>query len=247
MTGELSLFRFHHERHRDARLVPGIDLAEFARVNHVKLGLHEIGEAAADYPLVFLKDAGSGQFRLAALFGLATGTNSYLHGDFWQAVYLPQEIVAAPFCIAGTDRALCINEASVRVTTDTGDALFSADGSEAPAVRHVRKILDELEQGRAEADQLIAALLALGLIRPLAMTMRFDGGPAEVLQGLYTVSPTQLRAIGPAALADLHSRDFLGPAYAILQSLTQFNRIRQLHNLRSDRKLGAVEMVMEQQ
>lgn len=246
MTSEPSLFRFHHERHRDARLVPGIDLAEFAQVNHVKLSLHEISEAAADYPLVFLKDADSGQFHLAALFGLAAGANSYLHGDFWQAVYLPQEIVAAPFCIFGPDRTLCLNEASARVTTDTGDALFSADGSEAPALLHVRKILDELEQGRAAADQLIAAMLALGLIRPFAMTMRFDAGPTEVLQGLYTVSPTQLRALGPAALLDLHSRNFLAPAYAIMQSLTQFNRIRQLHNLRSDQQVAALEMVMEQ-
>ena len=246
MTGEPALFRFHRERHVDARLLPGTDIAQYAQVQHVKIGLHEIGDAAADYPLAFLKDANSGQFRLVAMLGLAAGTNLYLHGDFWQAVYLPEEIVAAPFSVVGTNGDLCIDEASARVSTDTGDALFTADGSEAPVLLPIRTMLERLEQGRAAADQLITALLELELIRPVSVTVKFDTGPAEVIQGLYTPSPLQLRAIAPAALFDLHSRDFLAPTYAILQSLSQFNRIRQLHNLQSERLVAALELVMEQ-
>lgn len=246
MTTGPELFRFHRERHIDARLLPGSDIAEYAQVQHVKLGLHEIGDAAADYPLAFLKDAASGQFRLVAVFGLAAGTNSFLHGDFWQAVYLPEEIVAAPFSIAGAAGELCINEASARVSTDTGDALFTADGNEAPVLQQIRTTLGRLEQGRTAADQLIAALVVLKLIRPISVTVQFNTGPTEVIQGLYTPSPVQLRAIEPAALLDLHNRDFLAPTYTILQSLSQFNRIRQLHNLRSERHVAALELVMEQ-
>lgn len=246
MTAAPALFRFDHERHADARLLPGIDIGEYAQVQHVKLGLHEIGEAAADYPLAFLKDANSGQFRLVALLGLAAGTNSYLHGDFWQAVYLPEEIVAAPFSIVESNGDLCINEASARVSTDTGDALFTADGSEAPALQQIRATLERLEQGRAAADQMITTLLELEMIRPVSVTVKFETGPAEVIQGLYTPSPLQLRAIAPAALFDLHSRDFLAPTYTILQSLSQFNRIRQLHNLQSEQHIAALELVMEQ-
>lgn len=246
MTAAPALFRFDHERHADVRLLPGIDIADYAKVQQVKLGLHEIGDAAADYPLAFLKDANSGQFRLVAMLGLAAGTNAYLHGDFWQAVYLPQEIVAAPFSFAGPDGDLCINEASARVATDIGEPLFAADGSEAPVLRTIRTTLDELAQGRAAADQLIAAVSAAELIRPVAVTIRFDAGPAEALDGLYTLSPVQLRALQPAVLTDLHRRDLLAPAYAIIQSLSQFNRIRQLHNLNSARQIAALELVLDQ-
>lgn len=246
MTAAPARFRFNHERHADARLLPGTDIADYAKVQQVKLGLNEIGDAAADYPLAFLKDANSGQFHLVAMLGLAAGTNSYLHGDFWQAVYLPQEIVAAPFNLAGPDRELCINEASARVTTDTGEPLFAADGSEAPVLQGIRAMLDEFEQGLTGADQLIAAVLAAELVRPVAVTIRFDTGPAGVLDGLYTISPVQLRALLPAVLTDLHSRDFLAPAYAITQSLAQLNRLRQLHNLHSARQIAALELVMDQ-
>jgi SapC len=246
MNDAPSLFRFIQERHGDVRLMPGIDLGAFAAVNHVKLGLHEITDAAADYPLVFMKDVDSGQFRLTALFGLTQGTNTFLDGDFWQAVYLPQEVLTAPFRIAGSDRTLCINEASALVTTDTGDALFEKDGNEAPALLRIRNMLDKLEQGRADADLLIAALLPLGLIRPVSLTVHLESGPSELVQGLYSISPPQLRAAVPDVLLDLHARDFLGPVYTIIQSMTQFNRIRQLHNLRSDRPIASFELVMSQ-
>ncbi len=246
MTGEPALFHFDPERHRDARLMPGIDLAAFAAAHHVKLGLSEISDAAADYPLAFLKDATTGQFRLVAVLGLVPGANAYLHGDFWQAVYLPQEVVTAPFTIAGPDQDLCINEGSALVSTDVGEALFDSEGQEAAPLLRARALLNELAQSRAAADGLIASLLELALVRPVSITVQRDAVPDEAIEGLYTVSPLLLAGLDSAALIDLHRRDFLGPAYVITQSLAQFNRIRQLHNLRSSRPISAIKLEMEQ-
>ena len=246
MNDTSHLFRFIQERHGDVRLVPGIDLDAYPAINHVTLGLHEITDAAADYPLIFMKDGDSGQFRLTALFGLTPGTNAYLDGDFWQAVYLPQEVLTAPFRIAGPDQALCINEASALVTTDTGDVLFDDDGNEAPALLRIRNMLDKLEQGRKDANELIAVLLPLGLVRPVSVTVNLESGPSELVQGLYSVSPLQLKAAAPDVLLDLHARDFLAPIYTIIQSMTQFNRIRQLNNLRSKGQIASFDLVMEQ-
>ena len=246
MNDASHLFRFISERHGDVRLVPGIDLDAFAASNHVTLGLHEITDAAADYPLVFMKDNNNGQFRLTALFGLSPGINAYLDGDFWQAVYLPQEVLTAPFRIAGQDQALCINEASALVTTDAGDAQFDDDGNETPALLRIRIMLGKLEQGRTDADALIAALLPLGLVRPVSVTVHLVSEPPELVQGLYSISPLQLKAAPPDVLLDLHAHDFLGPIYTIIQSMTQFNRIRQLHNLRSEGQIASFELVMEQ-
>lgn len=243
--GGRTLFRFEQERHRDVRLQRGIDLGAFARHNHLRPGLDEIAEAAADYPLAFLKDADTGQFRLVILLGLAPGTNVYLDGDFWQAVYLPQEVVAAPFCLAGPEKMLCVNEYSALISTTSGDPLFGQDGSEAAGLAHTRAMLLALDRGRAAADRMVAVLLELGLIRPLSLSIQFDSGPSEAVRGIYTISPPRLQAIKPADLVDLHSSDYLAPTFAIMQSLTQLNRVRQLHNLHSARKISALEMVME--
>ena len=244
MNAHASLFQFSPQRHRDVRLVPGIDLAKPYLSHNAEIGLDEVGPAAADYPLVFLKDADTGQLRLVALFGLSPGQNIYVHGDVWQAVYLPLKIAAAPFCLAGVDRIICIDEANPRVTTDTGDALFGDDLSETSTLQNIRAMLDRLSKGCKAADALIAALLALGLVQPISITADFVAGGEEEIEGLYSIDPQILDRIEPAALSRLHSTGFLGPIYTIIQSLSQFNRIKQLHNLGSDKKISAFRIVM---
>ena len=244
MKNAASLYQFSPDRHRDVRLLPGIDITAALGLNHVKIGLNEIGTAAADYPIVFLKDANTGQLQLAALFGLAPQTNSYVIDGRWQATYLPLAIVAAPFSLAGPERTLCINELSHQVTTDTGEALFLADGSETPALANIRTMLDYFDGDLAAADGFVASLLGLNLIRPILVTAQFGTGEDEFIEGLYTISPPNLRALEAAALIDLHSRDLLAPAYTIIQSLAQLNRIQQLRNLGSDRPITALKMEM---
>lgn len=244
MTGRASLFQFSQERHRDVRLIAGIDLAQPFLTNHAAIGLDEVGPAAADYPLLFLKDAESGRLRLAALFGLAPGQNTYVFNDMWQAVYLPLAISAAPFCLAGPQHALCIDEQNPRVTTDIGDALFHDDGSESATLERIRSALDRLAEGQKAADGLIDTLLALDLLRPLTVAAQFVSGAEQKIQGLYSISPQLLSRLEPAALIGLHAQDQLPAVYAIIQSLNQFNRIRQLHNLGSGPEITAFQFVM---
>lgn len=245
MKNAASLYQFSAERHRDVRLLGGIDITASLGLNHVRIGLDEIGAAAADYPIIFLKDADTGRLQLAALFGLAPQTNSYVIDGRWQATYLPLAIVAAPFSLAGPERTLCINELSHQVTTDTGEALFLADGSETPALANIRTMLDYFDGDLAAADGFVASLLGLNLIRPILVTAQFGTGEEELIDGLYTISPPHLRALESPALLDLHSRDLLAPAYTIIQSLAQINRIQQLRNLGSDRPITALKMEME--
>lgn len=245
MKVQTSLYRFSAERHRDVRLIPGIDIAAALHLNHAKIGLGEISAAAADYPLMFLKDADSGQLQLVTLFGLRPNANSYVIEDRWQATYLPLAILAAPFSLAGPERTLCINELSSQVTTDTGEALFMEDGSEAPALAKIRSMLDYLDGDLTAANGLVTALLSLDLVRPISITAQFGSGKEELIEGLYTISPPNLRAIAVASLLDLHRRDMLAPVYTIIQSLAQMNRIQQLHNLESDRPISALKMEME--
>lgn len=244
MNGRASLFQFSPQRHRDVRLIAGIDLAQPFLTNHAAIGLDEVGPAAADYPLLFLKDADSGRLRLVALFGIAPGQNTYVFNDMWQAAYLPVAISAAPFRLAGPDQSLCIDENSPRVTTDTGDALFLDDGGESDTLVQIRLALDRLKEGQKAADGLIDTLLVLDLLRPLMVTAQFVSGVEQEIQGLYSISPQILSRIEPAALLDLHTRDQLPAIYAIIQSLNQFNRIRQLHNLGGEPEISAFTMAM---
>lgn len=245
MTHRASLFAFNPERHRDVRLVPGLDLAAPFLTHHAEIGLDEVADAAVDYPLLFMKDRDTGRLRLVALFGLAPGQNCYVVDDMWQAIYLPLKIAVMPFSLTGPERILCIDEAHPRVTTDEGDALFSDDLSETETMANVRVLLDRFKQGCEAADRFIEVLLDLKLVQPITITAHFVAGDAaEDVQGLYTVDPRILDRLEPAALLNLHGEGWLTPLYAIAQSLNQLNRIKQLHNVGSERQVANLRIAM---
>ena len=244
MTQRASLFAFNPERHRDVRLIPGVDLARPLLTHHAEIGLDEVAAAAADYPLLFLKDGETGRLRLVALFGLAPGQNSYVVDDIWQAVYLPLAVAMAPFRLAGQDRILCIDEANPRVTTETGEALFNHDLTDTPFMENIRGLLGRLDQGCRAADEMIDTLLAMGLAQAVAVTAEFATGPGDEVEGLYSINPRLLELIEPASLLNLHNQGLLAPIYAIIQSLNQLNRVKQLHNLGPGRKISAFRIAM---
>jgi SapC len=233
----ISLSLFNPQRHRDARINPGVDMMLSRQLNHAQIGLSETSVAASDYPLLLMKDGESGRFRLVALFGLKPDTNSFLVNDQWQATYLPLAIVGAPFHLGGPEKSLCIDEGSDLVSTDAGAALYSGDGAETAELSRVRAMFDYLRQDLDAANDFVAALVALDLVRPLSITLEFSQGDYEAVEGLYSLSPPRLAALEDATIVNLHRRDWLNKACIMINSLNQMNRIQQLHNLHFDKKI----------
>ena len=215
------------------------------RMNHVQIGLHETGVAASDYPLLFMKDVESGQFRLVALFGLRPDANFFVVNDHWQATYLPLAVLAAPIYLGGPERFLCIDESSDLVTTDIGTALFSDDSRETKELLRVRSMLEYLRDDLDDANAFTAAMVDLNLIRPLSVTLDFDHGDSEQVEGLYSISPPSLLSLEDSVIVDLHRRSFLDKIYIIINSLGQINRIQQLSNLHSEKKIMRLTTEMD--
>ncbi len=233
----LTLSKFNADRHRDVRIIPGPDMAWSRQMNHAHIGLSEAGVAASDYPLLFMKDSESGRFRLVALFGLKPDANFFVVSDQWQATYLPLKAAGAPFHLAGPEKALCIDEASNLVSTDTGIALFSAEGGETAELLRIQSMFDYLRSDLDAADDFVAALVSLGLIRPLSITLEFGEGASEQIEGLYSISPPRLGILDDAAIVDLHRSNFSDKIHIIINSLGQLNRIQQLSQFHIDRKI----------
>ncbi len=232
-----SLSLFNPQRHRDVRISSGVDIILSRQLNHAQIGLSETGVAASDYPLLLMKDSESGRFRLVALFGLRPEANSFVVNDQWQATYLPLAILGAPFHLGGSERSLCIDEGSDLVATDTGAALYSADGAETAELTRVRAMFDYLRQDLDAANDFVAALVALDLVRPLSVTLEFGRADHESVEGLYSLSLPRLAVLEDPAIVDLHRRGWLDKIYIMINSLNQMNRIQQLSNLHLDQKI----------
>lgn len=237
MKNTTSLCLLNPDRHRDVRIMPGPDIALGHRLNHAQIGLSETGVAASDYPLLFMKDAESGRFRLVALFGLRPDANCFVINDQWQATYLPLAVLGSPFHLGGSDQLLCIDEGSDLVSTNTGSALYSDDGNETAELLRIRSMFDYLRSDVDSANDFTAALVDLNLLRPIHVTLAFADGENELIEGLYSISPPRLSALEDTAILDMHRRDFLDKIHIIINSLGQMNRIQQLANLQSVQKM----------
>src|ERR1700738_5083968 len=107
MTNIVALDR---ARHAALRLRP---TPEVSRLRYAMLGLSELAVACADFPICLAKDAQTGRFNLITLFSLEEPRNLFWLAEKWQATYLPQAAMTAPFLLdAGTELGLAIDEDS---------------------------------------------------------------------------------------------------------------------------------------
>lgn len=241
MTYKKLLVEFDTDRHQNIRLLPGIDTGVAQCANHAHIGLSEAAIAASDYPLVFMKDADSGQFRMVALFGFHSDENLFLHSGTWQGTYLPIIAQSWPFHFGGPDRILCVDEKSGHVSTDLGDRLFDEHGHATQLLNHIWSRADYQRDDLCAADDFVLAVNSFRLISPLKLTLEFFGGRESHVQGLYTIDPQKLSSLAGDKITDLHENGYLGPAYIAANSLFQINRLQQLYNFKFESKIMKIE------
>ena len=112
--------------HKNVKLKPfNFDILKEQHI--VPLVAHELPTAAGQFPIVFVKDQESGQFRIVAMLGLKPGENLFMQEGKWDATYLPANFRAYPFSLAALDEegkniAVCIDADSELVNEEEGQA-----------------------------------------------------------------------------------------------------------------------------
>ena len=59
----------------------------------------EFAELQREYPIFFRREQGNGPWQAVALLGFDAKENLFLHGERWNAAYLPGAIAKGPFLI----------------------------------------------------------------------------------------------------------------------------------------------------
>lgn len=236
-----SIAALSRARHGTTTVGTGTDLEAAARFGHVPLGLGEVALAACDYPIVLIKDGATGAFRLVALLGFEADRNLYVLGESWAATYLPLNVLRLPFCFAapeGQALEVCIDEASSLVGQTTGTALFAPDGSESAFLSGRRALLARMAYDMEAATRFVAKLAAERLVTRMTITLHFADQHQQDITGAYTIDPLALDALDDAAVLRLHRSGLLAPIHAMIHSLGQINRLEQLHNAQTARRIA---------
>jgi hypothetical protein len=216
-------------RHAKAAVEAGKDYGYTRHVNSVPLTAVEFALASAEYAVVF---AVTGDDYLpVAILGARKNENLYLAADgAWQAKYIPAFIRRYPFVFSTNPDnetfTLCVDEAFPGLNyLGRGQALF-ADGKPTPYVDNVLKFLQEYRAQFARTQAFCARLKQLGLLEPMQAQFTVASGEKMSLTGFMVVDRARLRTLAGEQLAELAKTDELELIYLHLQSMRNFNELK---------------------
>lgn len=225
-------------KHRDWKLDrTARDMTRNKAMNAFFIAASEFGEAAKDYPLVWVPagtDAqGKPQVASIAVFGLQQGVNLCIDAaDRWRVRYVPVMLRTYPFAMArtsDTEMVVCIDEDWIGLGTEKGDPLFKPDGSPSELTLAVQQQLEQLEMDIERSRLYGAKLLELKLLRDMQFDATLpDGGKVQVT-GFLTIDEERLNSLSDAEMLDVARSGLLGLIHAHQISLSNMSRLAEWH------------------
>lgn len=237
--------------HRDIGVLPDIDFAAFASLTQTSVTVSEFAGLSCSYPLFFIKDPQFGSFQSIALLSLfsdanhentaiAPELNPYFHtGDGRYIASLPTSLMLHPFSLVHdpadeTKLAMGVNINSGLIQPD-GKPLFNADGSITPYLQTVEHNLSQYFNDQLLTQNVTDQLLALDLLQEFDVQINLktasDKQHTTTLKGLYNINEATLMQLNDKDKLGLMNNGILPAIYAMLASISQLNRLIQLHNL----------------
>ena len=194
----------------------------------VAVVVNEFPALAMHYPILFSKDADTGQFYCGAMMGFDAGENLFLNEQRTEGMYRPLNLQRGPFLTSGPDLAIDLEHPRVAPTGD--QELFTEAGEPSGYLQSIMGLMRDLRPGLERTRIFIDTLLDLKLIEPVTISARFDDGTDREFTGLYTVNRDQLKELADAAVLDLFRRGYLQLIYLMLGSLQHVSALAQRKN-----------------
>jgi len=214
--------------HHDCSVEIAGNYAFAANVNSVPLMAIEFPLALSEYPIVF---GGTGaEVTPVALLGVRSDENLLVGPDGgWLVKYIPAFVRRYPFIFSQVDTkfVLCVDEAFPGFNREgRGMALFAGDGSATPYVEGVLKFLQDYQTHFLTTQRFCHRLTELDLLEPMHAQVTPENGQPLSLSGFMAVNRERLKALPAETLAEMAKSDELELIYTHLQSLRNFDKLR---------------------
>ena len=208
------------ESHRtlkvDARASPAY--GDNLRFTHVIA--NEFPQLVVHYPILFSKDANTGEFYCGAMLGFDEGENLFLEEWSDLQFYRPLGLQRVPFYARGPELAIDLDHPRVGVAD--GKPLFTEYGQPTRYLQSIIWAFQDLKPGIEVTKHFIARLLELKLIEPIEIEAEFDDGRIINCEGLYTVNQDTLSRLPDEAVVELFRRGYMRLIHYMIASLKQF-------------------------
>jgi hypothetical protein len=220
--------RLDNVQHGALRLRRGHGARFGEAVNQVAVFASEFAQVQREYPILFARTP-EGALQAVAILGFDRDENLFLHGERWDAAYVPALLRHRPFTIGAEDGepVVCIDLADPRVAPEgeDGDPLFKPHGGNAPMLERALDALRVLQAGAAMAPAMTAVFDELGLVEEVKLQVSFDEHTGIDFDGYLAVVPEKIAALDGAALARLNQAGLLDLAVFAAASLGTMPRL----------------------
>lgn len=219
-----------NNRHGKCHVEAGNNYAFARNVNSVPLMAVEFPEAAQEYAIVFAGAAD--QLMPVVILGARQNENLYLSADGqWPSKYIPAFVRRYPFVFSTSDDGktftLCVDEAFPGLNYQgRGRALFTEEGKPSAYTDNVLKFLQEYRAQFLRTKAFCKKLKDLDLLETMKAEFTLGSGDKMALSGFMVVDRKRLKALSGEALAELAKTDELELVYLHLQSMRNFNAVK---------------------
>lgn len=239
--------------HAQAAVVRNAPMRFAARLHMLNIQVTEISKMIGDLPIFFSRHQTNGQWLISALCSFTPGQNLLVQKEQWLASYQPVCMQTYPLSLLNpksSQLAIAIDKDVVCLATEAdAQALFTSDGKASMFLRQQLTVLETGLQHEYLSYQFMKTMTELGLIKELDLHVLQQDGPSQIIKGLATVDEDKLQTLAAEQLYQLQQQGYLLIAHAMLLSITQLNKLIQLHNQRYsgqrhlDQQLGLLKSV----
>ncbi len=229
MTKEvLPLYRepvqLNAQLHRHKKLKPHDNVGALVNTHAVYVNAIEFSQASLAFPIIFVQPTPSNpQISPVAMLGLVLNDNLFVDAGRWDAVYLPAFFRRMPYLtspLPGSDQiGVYIDAQWPGLNESEGEALFTDDGEQAPALVQAIDFLKAFDEEAKRTAQFCQQLQALGLFTDMKADVTLPDGENLTVDGFMTVDEGKLGKLSDAAVLGLHRSGALGLVHAHLLSL----------------------------
>lgn len=196
----------------------------------------EFRRLACEYPILFRRDAESGNFSALCMMGFENGENLFLQDGRWDASVKPLAMEIRPFLIGrpasdGGEAQVHVDMASPRISANgEGVRVFDDSGQPTPYLEQIVDRLGALHQGYEASPAFHEALSRYDLLEPFSLDVTLKDGSQNRLVGYHMINEEKVAALEPGALAELHEAGHLAPIFMAMASLGNLAKLVERKN-----------------
>ncbi len=215
------------DKHSKIRIKDNAILVQSKNSHFAPVVVQEFVPASQEFPITFIKDSETGQFRAIVLLGLKPEENLFFDENAWQATYKPQALTLYPFLLSqGEEQSiLCFDQSASVVNEKEGQAFFDDQGNQTTWLSEQgEKVVQYVEKTYATKN-FIKLLLDNDLLAPQTLNLTLENEESYSLNGLYAIDEKKLNSLSDESFNALRKTGALPAIYAALLSMQRIHSL----------------------